>query len=218
MSKPLTVIKEYIAAGLKSPVMTKVTGAWTQLMADKRKRYLISAGAVLLLFGLVYRLYPSPEGMDGGDAGIDAAGKRVAKYRQVVNGKSALEARLAALQKSLRQAETGLLTGQTPALAAADLQNTLNEIALAGGVEIKSMQVLPSQEGKQEPDLFISVPVQFSATLTTRQLKDILYRIGTSSRFFLTVQWIRVNTVGAGDPGMIRCDMAVAGIMKNVKE
>jgi type II secretory pathway component PulM len=217
MSKPLTAVKEYMA-GLQSPVVKRVAAVWAQTMADRRRRYLFAAGAVLILLGLAYRLYPSAGGMDGGDGGIDAARKRVAKYRRVVDGKSALEARLAVLQKSLQQAEAGLLTGQTTALAAADLQNALGEIALACGVEIRSMQVLPSQEGNKESELFVGVPVQISTTLTARQLKDMLYRIETFPRFFLTVQWIRINTVGAGDPGMIRCDMAVAGIMKNVKE
>jgi hypothetical protein len=207
----LTAVKEYVS-GLKLPAGKSVAGAWTQLTADRRRRLLLSVGAVVLLLGLGYRLYPSGDGVDGGDGGLDAVGKRVAKYRQVVNGKSDLEARLAALRKSLQQAEAGLLTGETPA------QGTLNEIALAGGVEIKSMQVLPSQEGKQESALYASVPVQFSVTLTARQLRDILYRIETFPRFFLTVQWIRMSTVGAGEPGMIRCDMAVAGIMKNGKE
>lgn len=205
-------------AGLQSPAVKRAAAVWAQIMADRRRRYILAAGAGLLLLGLVYRLYPSDGGMDGGDGGLDAARKRVAKYRQVVNGRSALEARLSTLKKSLQQAEAGLLTGQTPALAAADLQNALGEIAQAGGVEIKSMQVLPSPEGKTESEVFISVPVQISTTLTARQLKDMLYRIETFPRFFLTVQWIRINTVGAGDPGMIRCDMAVAGIMKKVKE
>jgi hypothetical protein len=213
----LADIKEYVS-GLKLPAGESAAGAWKRLMADRRRRLLLFAGAVLLLFGLIYRLYPSNEGAEGGEAGLDALMKRVAKYRQVVDGKSVLEARRAELRKSLQQAEAGLLTGQTPALAAADIQNTLNEIAVAAGVEIKSMQVMPSQEGKKDPDLYAGVPVQFSVTLTAGQLRDILYRIETFPRFFLAVQWIRLNTVGAGEPGMIRCDMAVAGIMKHVKE
>ena len=80
------------------------------------------------------------------------------------------------------------------------------------------MQVLKSPEQNRESARYITVPVQFSVTLTIEQLKEILYKIETFPRFFMIVQWIRVTTAGAMDPSGIRCDMAVAGIMKNVKE
>ena len=116
---------------------------------------------------------------------IAAQQKGVAKYRQTVKGRGELEARLVSVNKSLERVEAGLLTGKTVALAAVDIQNILNEIATGSGVEIKSVQVLKSQ--KQDSDQYISVPVQFMVSVTTRQLKDILYKIEASPKFFLTV-------------------------------
>ena len=210
---------------MKAPSGGRLAGEWRQLIGDKKRRYLLIAGAALLLFGLAFRLYPYYEGMMGGETDIAATKNRIAKYRQAVKGKGELEARLASVKKSLEQAEAGLLTGKTAALAAVDIQNTLNEIALASGVEIKSMQVLKSQKAelsvhnpKKDAELYVSVPVQFSVLLTIRQLKDILYKIEASPKFFLTVEWIRISVAGAGAPGQIRCDIAVSGIMKNVKE
>jgi hypothetical protein len=203
---------------MKIPSGERLKGEWTQVVGDKKRRYLLIAGAVLLLSGLAFRLYPYYEGMMGGETDIAATKNRIAKYRQVVKGKGELEARLVSVKKSLEQAEAGLLTGKTAALAAVDIQNTLNEIALASGVEIKSMQVLKSQDPKKDAELYVSVPVQFSVLLTIRQLKDILYKIEASPKFFLTVEWIRTSVAGTGAPGQIRCDIAVSGIMKNVKE
>ncbi len=203
---------------MKIPSGGRLRGEWRQLITDKKRRNLLIAGAVLLLFGLAFRLYPFYEGMLGEETDIAATKNRVAKYRQVVKGKGELEARLVSLDRSLEHAEAGLLTGKTAALAAVDIQNTLNEIALASGVEIKSMQVLKSQDQKKEAELYISVPVQFSVMLTIRQLKDILYKIEASPKFFLTVELIRISVAGAGAPGQLRCDITVSGIMKNVKE
>jgi len=56
----------------------------------------------------------------------------------------------------------------------------LNEIAIGSGVEIKSIQVLKSQQKDTEP--YIGVPVQFTVSATIRQLKDILYKVETSSK------------------------------------
>ncbi|MHB8773152.1 MAG: type II secretion system protein GspM [Syntrophales bacterium] len=185
-------------------------------MIDKRRRYLLVAGGVLLLFGLVFSLFPDFEGMRDGDADIATQKKRAAKYRQTVKGRGELEARLASLNKSIERAEAGLLTGTTAALAAVDIQNILKEITLGSGVEIKSVQILKSPQ--KDTDQYISVPVQFIISPTIRQLKDILYKIEASPKFFLTVERIGISVAGAGGAGQIRCDVTVSGIMKRSKE
>lgn len=201
---------------MKIPSWEELKGECLTLIVDKRRRYLLIAGAVLLLFGLAFWLFPFFEGIQGGQTDIAAQKKRVAKYRQTVKGRGELEARLVSLNKSLEQVEAGLLTGKTAALAAVDIQNILNEIALGSGVEIKSVQVLTSQ--KQDSDQYISVPVQFTVSATIRQLKDILYKIEASPKFFLTVERIGISVTGAGGPGQMRVDITVSGIMKNIKE
>ncbi|MCX5839683.1 MAG: type II secretion system protein GspM [Deltaproteobacteria bacterium] len=201
---------------MKIPSWEELKGEFLNLIIDKRRRYLLIAGGVLLLFGLAFRLFPFFEGIQGGETDIDAQKKRIAKYQQTVQGRGELEARLASLNKSLERAEAGLLTGKTAALAAVDIQNILNEIALGSGVEIKSAQVLKSQQ--KDSEQYISVPVAFTVSATIRQLKDILYKIEASPKFFLTVERIGISVAGAGSPGQMRADITVSGIMKNVKE
>lgn len=201
---------------MKIPSWEEIKGDCLTLIVDKRRRYLLMAGAVLILFGLAFWLFPFFEGIHGGETDIAAQKKRIAKYRQTVQGRGELETRLASLNKSLERAEAGFLTGKTAALAAVDIQNILNEIALGSGVEIKSTQVLSSQ--RRDSDLYISVPVQFTVSATIRQLKDILYKIEASPKFFLTVEKIGISVAGVGSPGQIRVDITVSGIMKNVKE
>jgi len=201
---------------MKIPSWEELKGNGLMLITDKRRRTLLIAGGVLLLFGLAFRFFPLIEGIQGGGTEIAAQQKRVAKYRQAVKGRGELEARLVSVSKSLERAEAGLLTGKTAALAAVDIQNILNEIALGSGVEIKSVQVMKSQ--KQDSDLYISVPVQFTVSATIRQLKEILYKIEASPKFFLTVERIGISVAGAGSPGQIRVDITVSGIMQNVKE
>jgi hypothetical protein len=203
---------------MKIPSWKSFKDECSTLIIDKKRRYVLIAGAVLLFFGLAFWLFPYFEGMQGGGTDIAAQKKRVAKYRQTVKGRGEIEAMLVSLNKSLERAEAGLLTGKTAALAAVDIQNTLNEIVIGSGVEIKSVQVMKSQNQKQDADLYISIPVQFTVSATSRQLKDILYKIEASSKFFLTVERIGISVSGAGGPGQMRCDITVSGIMRNVKE
>jgi hypothetical protein len=203
---------------MKIPSWEELRGECSNLIVDKRRRYLLIAGAVLLLFGLVFWSFPSLQGIQSGETDIATRQKRVAKYRQTVKGRGELDARLVSLEKSLQRAEAGLLTGKTEALAAVDIQNTLNEIAVGSGVEIRSVQVLKSDNQKRDEGLYVSVPVQFTVSATIRQLKDILYKIEASPKFFLTVERIGISVSGAASVGQIRCDITVSGIMKNVKE
>jgi len=194
----------------------ELKGEYLKLITDKRRRYLLIAVTVPLLFGFAFLLFHLYEGIEAGRAEIAATKKRIAKYRLIVKERGELDARLVSLNQSLGRAEAMLLTGNTSALAAVDIQNTLNEIALGSGVEIKSMQIPASQ--KQDSEQYISVPVQFTVSVTIRQLKDILYKIEASPKFFLTVERVGISVAGAGGPGQMRADITVSGIMKNVKE
>ena len=201
---------------MKTPSWEEFKVECLKLVVDKRRRYLLITGGVLLLFGLAFWLFPFFEGIQGGETDIATQRKRVAKYRQTVKERSNLEARLAFLNKSLERAEAGLLTGKTAALAAVDIQDVLNQIAIGSGVEIKSVQILKSQQ--KDTEKYVSVPVQFTVNATIRQLKDILYKVEASTKFFLTVERIGISVGGAASPGQIRCDVTVSGIMKRVKE
>jgi hypothetical protein len=201
---------------MKIPSREELKGESLNLVMDKRRRYLLIAGAVLLLFGFAFWLFPFLESVPGNGADIAVQKKRVAKYREAVKERDQLEARIASLSKSLNRAEASLLTGKTAALAAVDIQNILNEIALGSGVQIRSVQILKSQ--KQDTDLYISIPVQFMVDASIRQLKDILYKIETSPKFLLTVERIGISVLAASGSGQVRCDVTVSGIMKNVKE
>jgi len=201
---------------MKIPSWEKLKSECMNLVMDKRRRYLLMAGAILLLVGFAYWSFPFLEGVQGGGTDIAAQNKRVAKYRQAIKGRGELEARIVSLNKSLTRAEAGLLTGKTAALAAVDIQNILNEIALGSGVEIKSVQILKSP--KQDSDLYVTIPVQFTVNVTIRQLKDILYKIETSPKFFLTVEKIGISVLAVQGLGQVRCDVTVSGIMKNLKE
>ncbi len=183
---------------------------------DKRRRYLLIAGGLLLLGGFIFWLSPYIDAIRGGGEDIAAQRMRIAKYRQALKGRAELEARFASLGKSLERAEAGLLTGKTAALAAVDIQNILNGIATETGVEIRSV-VVPKPQPK-DTEQFVSIPVAFTVNASIRQLKDILYKVESSPKYFLTVEKIGISYAGAVGPGQVRCDVTVSGIMKNIKE
>lgn len=104
-------------------------------------------------------------------------------------------ARLEAMQ-SYQSSQQHYLSGETPGLASAELQNHLSEIIRAAGGELTSAQVLPHRQ--EERFTRIAVLVRFTAS--TLSLREVLHRI-ESNRPLLIVDSLTIRTLpGRLDP------------------
>jgi len=177
----------------------------------RERKYILIGGAILLFLGLVYKTLPLFHGIFDGSAQIAAKEKQIARYQRSIEEGKELKTRLVALTSALEQGESGLLTGRTPSLAAVDMQNILNTITQKSGMEIQSVRVLKAT--KQEGAKYLSIPVTFSIVLTTRQLKEILYRIETFDKY-LTVHEITIDAPLGKGREQLRVNMTVNGFTK----
>ncbi len=169
-------------------------------------------GAILLTLGLIYRFWPYLEDIRGGDRGdIALKEAQVRKYRKIVRNADTLERKALFLEKTLERLESGLLTGRTPSLAAADIQNILSGFAGRNGVEISSVRVLDPKKVENQP--YVGIPVQFTVEPTMRQLKEILYRIASSEKY-LTVEELRITVARRRHGEQIQAVITVSGYMK----
>ena len=178
---------------------------------DKQRKYILITVAVLLFFGVIYWLFPFFQGIQAAGAEIILKERQLAKYRQMVQKGNDLQAKLISLNRTLKQVESGLLAGETPALAAVNVQNTLNEVASRSEVEIKTVRVLKPE--KMDEENYLSVPVQFTISSTIRQLKEMLYRIETSPKY-LTIKKIKISVRHTRGLKQLQSDLTVAGVMK----
>ena len=175
------------------------------------RRYLLLGGLLLLLIGAVYRFFPDMQGSFSFSNELALKKKTLIKYQQMIQEKNALEADLSIMEEQLQTAEEGLLSGETSAIAAVDIQNTLDEIAALNEIEIQSMQVMKPEGQNEAP--YLSVPVQVSIQTNSRGLKNILYGIETSSKA-LQVNDLRIRMIRRGDPDRIQATFTVTGYMK----
>ena len=184
---------------------------------NRRTKIMVLAGCILLIAGLGYRFQPAVRDAWNPDEEIAVKEKQLLKYRQLARSAQLLTERYEANQKILKALQSGLLSGTTPALAAVDIQNILNDIAVSRGVEIRKVRVLkPEETGSTE---YISIPVQFTLSSTIRQLKGILYGIENASRY-LSVKQIRIRVprgARAKPQATIQADVTVAGFMRWVQ-
>jgi hypothetical protein len=178
---------------------------------SKERKYILIGGGVLLLLGLLYRFFPIIQDLQPAGSEIILKKQQIAKYLKKIQKRDKLESRLTTLNRNLARAELGLLTGETTALAAVDIQNILSEITKKIDIEIKTMRVIKSVD--LENMNYLSIPVQFTLKSTIRQLKDLLYKIESSPKF-LTISNIKIRNTSGKQPEQIQSTITVSGFLK----
>lgn len=177
----------------------------------KERRYILIGGLVLLLFGAAYRFFPDIQAFFSFEDELAQKEKNLVKYHRMIQEKNRLEANLSMMEEQLQTAEEGLLSGETTAIAAVDIQNTMDEITGMNEIDIRSMQVMKPEGQKEHP--YLSVPVQVSLETNSRGLKKVLYAIETSAKT-LRVGDLRIGRIRRGDPDRIQATFTVTGYMK----
>ncbi|RLB85188.1 MAG: hypothetical protein DRH24_02825 [Deltaproteobacteria bacterium] len=177
---------------------------------NKEKRYILIAGTALLLLGLIYRFSPGLDFFYSSQEEILLKKKKLFKYRQLVQEKNVFEKKLISLNRTLDRAESALLKGKTSALAAVELQNILKKMTGESQVGIKTMRVLKPEETEKEK--YLGILVQFTFASTTRQLKEILYKIETSAKL-LAIRELRIRNFRRRQAGQIQTTIVAEGFM-----
>ena len=188
------------------------------LKIDKKRKYFLMAMVFLLMLGGIYRIWPIIQGMGGAEDEIAIKKKQLVKYQRMVQSAHNLESETELLRQTLKQGESGLLTGKTSALAAADIQKIVHGMAKKSQVEIKRVRVLkPVDVGESH---YFSIPVQLSISGSIRQLKEFLYQIMGSSKYLtvekvgITVHRRRLRRGSNKHMESIKADITVNGFLK----
>jgi general secretion pathway protein M len=109
---------------------------------------------------------------------ISRSQERLARYRQLNASRAQMHGRLEKIQTAY-ESEGRLLSGGSPQLAGAELQNRIKYLIDANNAELGSTQLLPVRE--EEGFRRIVVAVAFTAT--TESLRSILYEIETQTPY-----------------------------------
>ncbi len=176
-------------------------------MTRERKIILIG-GVILLLAGAVYRFYPEMTLYFGTEGAIAAKQEKVVKYRQMVAERKAATAQLEAMRGRLTALEAGLFEGETPALAAAGIQNTLTRIAEESGIEIATIRVMSSEKAENLP--YVGIPVQLTFHAAIGDLKGFLYGIQNDSKL-LRVSEAQIRSDRRGRSEAVQANLTVTG-------
>jgi hypothetical protein len=178
---------------------------------DPKRKYFLIALVVVLSIAVLYRYAPEIESALSGGVGTRVVEAQVAKFRRAVGKKDRLQEQRMRLERVLSQAESGLLNGDTKAIAAVDIQNILNALAEQSGVRLKTIRVLkPAGEAE---GAYVPIPVQITFDASVRQVKEIFYRIENASKL-LRIPDVRIRLVNPKTPEAVQTTLTVEGFMK----
>jgi hypothetical protein len=184
-----------------------------------KERKIIAAGlAVLVFLAMIYLFSSARRSTHLASEALELNELKLAKYRQKLLKKKVIDRELLTLKNSVQQAEAGLLTGKTPPLAAAEIQEIVTSIADAAGGQIKTVRILqPDRSGKE---MNLAIPVEVTIHSTMRELTLLLHKLDSSAKL-LRIAKLEIRSRGGrrgrGPSVNLFTTMRVEGFLKETE-
>ncbi|MBI5026777.1 MAG: hypothetical protein HZC12_08675 [Nitrospirae bacterium] len=177
---------------------------------QRREKKAILIGGSIIAIILSYFLFTWYSNIKT-STGEHAETKRVYLLKQLnrISEKEDIAKRLEATKNELKELDNGLLKGDKPPVAAAELQRILKEMAIASRADIKSERAM----SPVDMEMYSGIPVEIGFTATTAKLKEMLLRIETSP-LLLTIPEMKVRVTNINNPLEVYVTMTVRGLIK----
>jgi type II secretory pathway component PulM len=191
--------------------------AWNRslerLSPPHRRLVLLLGGGLLLLLFYLAVVNPLLNLEDAWSQELASRSQVLSKYENLLKGKNRVSEANKVMKAALTRTEGQFLSGSNPAVASADLQEILKNLAKEQGVQMTSTKVLPTREA----GLYLEVPVQVELTATINQLVTLLYHLEHHKKLLfipeLDINAPRWNKAEQHDVPL-RISMVISGVIK----
>ena len=135
------------------------------------------------------------------------------KYQNLLGSKNRVIEANKTLKAALVRVEAQFLSGSSPAVASADLQEILKNLTKDHGVQMTSAKVLQPREAGP----YLEVPVQVQLTASISQLVTLLYHLEHEKKL-LFIPELNINAPrwvkGKKDEVPLRINLVVSGVIR----
>jgi type II secretory pathway component PulM len=135
------------------------------------------------------------------------------KYRHLLENKNKVIEANKTLKAALARGEAQFLSGSSPAVASAELQEILKNLTKDHGVQMTSAKVLQPREAGP----YLEVPVQVQLTSTISQLVTLLYHLEHGKKL-LFIPELDINAPrmarGKKDEIPLQINLVVSGVIR----
>jgi hypothetical protein len=116
------------------------------------------------------------------------------------------------VEADLNSLENTLLKGNTPPVAAADLQKFLKDTAAISNIDVKLERTL----NPVILENYLAIPVEIGFSTTTKNLQGLMVRLRKSD-YLLTVSEIKIRVTNISKPEEIYTTLVVTGFIRNTE-
>jgi len=173
---------------------------------------LLGGGLLLLLFYLAV-VNPLLNLEDAWSQELASRSQVLSKYENLLKGKNRVSEANKVMKAALTRTEGQFLSGSNPAVASADLQEILKNLAKEQGVQMTSTKVLPTREA----GLYLEVPVQVQLAATINQFVTLLYHLEHHKKL-LFIPELDINAprwvTGDNKAALLQISMVISGVIK----
>jgi len=187
--------------------------ALERLSPPHRRLVLLLGGGLLLLLFYLAVVNPLLSLEEAWSQELANRSKLLSKYQNLLKSKSRVIEANKVMKAALTRTEGQFLSGSNPAVASADLQEILKNLAKEQGVQMTSANVLPTREA----GLYLEVPVQVQLTATINQLVTLLYHLEHHKKLLFipdldinAPRWVKAENKDVP----LQISMVISGVIK----
>ena len=187
--------------------------ALERLSPPNRRLVLLLGGGFLLLLFYLAVVSPLLSLTDSWSQELVNRSRILSKYQGLLKSKSRVIEANKAMKAALTKTESQFLSGANPAVASADLQEILKNLAKEQGVQMTSAKVLPPRDA----GTYLEVPVQVELTATINQLVTLLYHLEHHKKLLFIPEldinaprWVKAEQKDV----TLRISMVISGVIK----
>ena len=175
-----------------------------------RERRLIglAAAVVVLTAGWIFVIEPlRARNRDLAEL-IPARDKVLAKRRDLMSRRPALERELEETSQRIEQIKARLLTAAAPPVAASELIKIVKDAAVQAGLEVRSERILaPAARGE-----LLEIPLEITVSGSIRELVSLLLQL-EDVRKLLSLQDLKIRVLNVNQPDGLITTLTVSGFI-----
>jgi predicted RNase H-like nuclease (RuvC/YqgF family) len=171
-------------------------------------------GLAMLILIYAFGILPLVEAKKKAEEEIALKKRVLLKYEEYLSNRKAVEEELDRTLKQHEEAQKRLLSGETPQLGAANLQEIVKRLAEKNGIAIRSFRILEPKEINSYRK--ISIQIDFNPTNSMLSLGQFIYDIEQHEKE-LMISEMDLLVLNVRMPNQIQGNLVISGLMKGMK-
>jgi hypothetical protein len=181
---------------------------------SQRKVLLLLGGIVAVILAISFGVLPLIEAKKKAEEEIGLKKRALMRYEQFLQNRKSIEEDLARTSKEYEGVQQKLLSGETPQLGAANLQEIVKRVSERNGVGIRSVRILEPKE--MNIYLKISLHVDFNPISSMLSLGQFIYEIEHHEKE-LMISEMDFLVFNPRMPSNVQGSLVITGLMKKAK-